>query len=151
MNIHRDFEEFLKLLIDEGVEFVIVGGYAVTFHGYIRATQDIDIFYRNSKDNLHLIQNALSKFGLSTTSGQLSEFENPGSIIRIGIAPVRIELINSISGFSFDEVWKSRVPGHYGKIPVFFISFQDLLKNKREAGRPKDLADIDELGGNREP
>ncbi len=148
MNIHKDFEEFLQLLNDEMVEYVIVGGYAVAFHGYVRATQDIDLFFRNSEKNILRIQKALLSFGISTTSEQLLEFKDPGSILRMGLPPVKIEMINSISGLSFNEVWENRNSGHYGTVPVNFISFEHLLKNKRESGRPKDIADIDELGGN---
>lgn len=150
MNIHKDFEEFLQLLSDEEVEFVIVGGYAVAFHGYVRATQDIDLFYKNSKENLLKIQTALFKFGIPTTSEQLIEFEEPGSIIRMGFPPVKIEMINSISGVSFEEVWNNCNSGLYGAVQVNFISYKDLLKNKKESGRPKDIADFDELGGNRD-
>ena len=67
----------------------------------------------------------------------------------MGIPPVRLELINNISGLSFDEVWHHRISGEYGTVPVNYISFPDLLKNKKASGRPKDLADFDELGGNR--
>jgi predicted nucleotidyltransferase len=148
MNIHKDFEEFLQLLNDEKVEYVIVGGYAVAFHGYVRATQDIDLFYKNSEKNILRIQKALQRFGISTSSEQLIEFKDPGSIIRMGFPPVKIEMINSISGLSFNEVWENRISGHYGTIPVNFISYGHLLRNKRESGRPKDIADFDELGGN---
>ncbi len=147
MNIHKDFEEFLQFLNDEKVKYVIVGGYAVAFHGYIRATQDIDLFYANTRKNILNIQKALKKFGITTTAEQLSEFEDPGSIIKMGFPPVKIEMINSISGLSFKEVWKHRIAGNYGDVPVDFISFEHLLKNKRESGRPKDIADFDELGG----
>ena len=148
MNIHEDFEEFLQLLNDEKVEYVIVGGYAVAFHGYVRATQDIDLFYKNSENNVLSIQKALLRFGIPTTSEQLIDFKDPGSIIRMGSPPVKIEMINSISGLSFNEVWKNKISGNYGTVPVHFISYEDLLKNKRESGRPKDIADFDELGGN---
>ena len=150
MNIHKDFEEFLQFLKEEKVDFVIVGGYAVAFHGYVRATQDIDLFFKNTQKNIRRINKALLRFGISTTKDQINEFQDPGSIIRIGIPPTRIEMINSISGLTFDEVWKRRVEGKYGNVPVNYISFSDLLKNKREIGRPKDLADVDELGGNRD-
>jgi predicted nucleotidyltransferase len=149
MNIHRDFEEFLKYLKDENAEFVIVGGYAVAFHGYVRATNDMDLFFRATDKNIFRIRNALKKFGLETTLEQVKEFTDPGSIIRMGIPPVRLELINNISGLSFDEVWEHRISGDYGAVPVYYISLEDLLKNKKESGRPKDLADFDELGGNR--
>jgi hypothetical protein len=149
MNIHEDFEEFLRLLNEESVEFVIVGGYAVAFHGYVRATQDIDLFYRNTKRNLQRIRKALYRFGIPTSYEQLIEFKESGSIIRMGFPPVQIELINAISGLTFTVVWKNRVAGYYGKVPVSFISLNDLLINKQVSARPKDVADYDELGGNR--
>lgn len=149
MNIHRDFEEFLRLLNEEGVEFVIVGGYAVAFHGYVRATDDMDLFFRNTEGNIERIRHALERFGIPTSDAHARDFADEGSIIRMGMAPLRLEMINAISGPGFDEVWDHRVHGVYGDTPVNYISRMDLLRNKRESGRPKDLADIDELGGNR--
>jgi len=149
MNIHEDFEEFLRLLVEQQVEFVIVGGYAVAFHGYVRATQDLDVFFHNTEDNIHRIVIALQKFGLEADNDMTAAFSDPGSIIRIGVAPVEIEMINAISGISFPEVWAKRVSGRYGSVAVNYISRHNLLTNKRASGRPKDLADLDELGGNR--
>jgi hypothetical protein len=149
VHIHEDFEEFLRLLGEEKAEFVVVGGYAVAFHGYVRHTDDMDLFFRNSPENIDRIRSALRRFGLPTTEQQASDFADPGSIIRLGIAPVRIEMINNITGLSFEEVWDRRVHGEYGETPVQFISRGDLLANKKASARAKDLADIDELGGNR--
>lgn len=149
MNIQEDFEEFLKLLVREKAEFVIVGGYAVAFHGYVRATQDLDIFFRNSDENIRKILSALKNFGLPPDESVLNALHDPGSIIRMGIPPVRIEMINMISGLSFDEVWKKRITGNYGVVAVSYISYKDLLTNKKASGRLKDLADFDELGGNK--
>ncbi|MBT3375139.1 MAG: hypothetical protein HN742_31025 [Lentisphaerae bacterium] len=149
MNIHEDFEEFLRLLVEQQVEFVIVGGYAVAFHGYVRATQDIDLFFRDTEDNVYRILPALQDFGLAVDESALQDFRDPGSIIRMGVPPVKIEMINTISGISFEEVWKGRVPGRYGGVEVDYISLPDLLTNKSASARPKDLADVDELGGNR--
>ena len=150
MNIHRDFEEFLQSLNGHDAEFVIVGGYAVAFHGYVRTTDDMDLFFRNTAENIDRIRKALKGFGIPTTDAQAREFAEVGSIVRMGLAPVRLEMINAISGLTFDEVWARRVTGTYGHTPVNYISRADLLHNKRESGRPKDLADVDELGGNRE-
>jgi predicted nucleotidyltransferase len=149
MNIHEDFEEFLRFLNEEKVEFVVVGGYAVAFHGYVRATNDMDLFFKNTKDNILKICRALGNFGIPTRGEHKKEFADPGSIIRVGVHPVRLEMINLISGVSFEKVWQSRVKGVYGDVPVNYISFKDLIKNKKASGRPKDLADVDELGGNR--
>lgn len=149
MNIHEDFEEFLRLLAAERVDFVIVGGYAVAFHGYIRATQDMYLLFRNTDDNVRRILPALRGFGLSVDESVLADFRDRSSIIRMGIPPVCIEMINTISGLTFEEVWERRVRGAYGSAPVDYISCRDLLTNKQASGRPKDLADVDELGGNR--
>jgi predicted nucleotidyltransferase len=149
MNIHKDFEEFLKYLTDEKVEFVIIGGYAVAFHGYVRATNDMDLFFKNSDKNILKIRNALNKFGISTSESDADEFKKSDTILRIGNPPVRIEMSNSISGIEFDDVWENKIKDMYGDVTVYYISFDDLLKNKKTSGRPKDLADYDELGGNR--
>ena len=149
MNIHKDFEEFLKYLTDEKVDFVIIGGYAVAFHGYVRATNDMDLFFKNSDKNILKIRNALNKFGISTSESDADEFKKSDTILRIGNPPVRIELSNSISGIEFDEVWANKIEDRYGDVTVYYISLDDLLKNKKTSGRPKDLADYDELGGNR--
>jgi len=149
VNIHKDFEEFLRLLGENCVEFVIVGGFAVAFHGYVRATQDIDIFFRNSDENVRKILRAVEDFGFSVDEAFLNTLREPGKIIRMGLPPIRIEMFNTISGCLFDEVWERRIAGNYGNVAVNYISYADLLINKKASGRPKDLADFDELGGNR--
>lgn len=150
MNIQDDFEEFLKLLIKHQVKFVLVGGYAVAFHGYVRTTQDMDIFFNDSDDNIRKIICALREFDFEVDDTLIEDLQDPGSIIRMGIPPVMIEMINRISGLSFSDVWEHRITGNYGAIPVNYISYDNLLINKKSAGRPKDLADIDELGGDRD-
>jgi len=149
MNIHKDFEEFLRLLGEESVEAVIVGGYAVAYYGYLRATNDLDVFFRATEENIRKLRRALERFGFPTDEAVVKEFAEPGMIVRMGVPPVRLELINAISGLDFDDVWEQRVRDSYGDTPVSFISLRDLLANKKAAGRPKDLADFDELGGNR--
>ncbi len=149
MNIHPDFEDFLKFLNDEAVDYLIVGGYAVAFHGYVRATNDMDLFFRNTEETIGRIVKALERFGIPTTEKDWKRFSAPGNIIRIGVPPVLLEMINNISGVEFDEAWEHRVKGSYGKTPVWYVSLPDLLRNKRLSGRPKDLVDFDELGGNK--
>ncbi len=139
----------MRLLDEKQVEFVIVGGYAVAFHGYVRTTQDMGIFFRSSDANARKVLCALLDFGLPVDETILNDLRDPGSIIRMGIPPVRIEMINRISGLSFDEAWERRIAGNYGDVAVNYISYDDLLVNKMASGRPKDLADVDELGGNR--
>ena len=149
MNTHEDFEEFLRLLGEHEVEFVIVGGYAVAFHGYVRTTQDLDLLYRASDVNIGRLRHTLADFGVPVGEDDMAGFRDPGSVIRMGLPPARIELINAVSGLTFDDIWERRVTGRYGSAKVCFISRGDLLANKRASGRPKDLADVDELGGNR--
>jgi len=145
MNIHDDFEEFLRFLTKANAKFVVVGGYAVAHHGYIRATGDLDIFYELSVENAEPISKALLEFGFSDSAIDRELFMKEGNIVRMGVSPERIELINRISGITFEEVWSNRIKGRYGDVEVFFISLENLLTNKRASGRPKDLIDVDEL------
>ncbi len=138
------FHEFLKLLASNGVDFTLIGGYAVAFHGFIRYTADIDILYRRTPENMENLKKTLMDFGFPISSLPDSLFE-PGQIIRIGVPPVRIELLNEISGVSPEEVWNHRVPGMYEKVKVHFIGLDELIRNKKAAGRPKDLQDLNEL------
>jgi hypothetical protein len=147
MNIHDDFEEFLRLLTERNVEYVVVGGYAVAFHGYVRHTKDLDILFRNDPANIANLRRALTDFGFPPESLERVAFSEQGKIIRMGVRPVMIELINVISGLSFDEVWKRRVEGQFGDRTVHYISKRDLLTNKKAAGRPQDIADYEELRG----
>ncbi len=145
MNTQQDFEEFLKLLEKNKVQYLIVGGYAVAFHGYPRFTQDIDIFYNNVKDNIKKIIDSLVEFGFSEKDLKEDIFIKKGNIIQFGIPPVRIDLINQIDGVSFEEAEKNKVRGKYGEIKVNFIGKKELIKNKNCTGRLKDKADIEEL------
>jgi hypothetical protein len=145
MNIHEDFEEFLKLLNKKKVEYIIVGGYAVAFHGYVRTTKDLDILFRNTPQNIHNLRSALNHFGFPADSLEDVAFSEQGKIIRMGVSPVMIELINAISGVTFEKAWKNRIRGSYGKVTAFYLSKPDLLKNKKASGRPQDIADIEEL------
>lgn len=145
MNIHEDFEEFLKLLNRKKVEYLIVGGYAVAFYGYVRLTKDLDILFHNSPQDIQRLKSALNGFGFPAHGLSDVAFSEKGKIIRMGVSPVMIELINAISGVSFETAWKNRVKGEYGRTKVFYLSKPDLLKNKSASGRPQDLADVAEL------
>jgi hypothetical protein len=145
MNIQKDFEEFLRLLNGKKVEYVIVGGYAVAFHGHVRFTKDLDILFRNSPQNIIKLRNVLNQFGFPGDSLEDVAFSEQGKVVRMGISPVMIELINAISGISFETAWNNRVQGPFGAVKVNFLSKKDLLKNKKAAGRKQDLADIEKL------
>jgi len=148
MNIQQDFEELLKLLEEHKVEYLIVGGYAVAFHGYPRFTKDIDIYYNISAINIQRLQKALEKFGFPTKDLPSELFYSKGNIITFGIEPVRVDIINEISGVEFNDAWKKRVRGNYGTTKVNFINKTDLIKNKTSTPRLQDKADAEKLSEN---
>ena len=145
MNTQQDFEELLRLLEKNNVRYLIIGGYAVAFHGYPRFTQDIDIFYYDSKDNIKKIIKSLVEFGFQESDFKEDVFLEKGNIIQFGITPVRIDLLNEINSVTFIEAEKNKIRGNYGKIKVNFIGKKELIKNKNSTGRLKDKADIEEL------
>ncbi len=145
MKVEKDYAEFLKLLNEFNVKYLIVGAYAVTFYSEPRNTGDIDIFIENSKKNAKKIINVLTKFGFESLEITENDLIKKDIIIQLGISPVRIDLITSISGIKFDEAYKTKVEGKLGSVQTNFISLQLLIKNKEESGRKKDLADLETL------
>src|SRR4030042_5000414 len=147
MNIQPDFEELLRLLEENNVEYLIVGGYAVAFHGYPRFTKDIDIFFNASTDNIHNMRLALIAFGFTEQELPKDIFQNEGNIITCGVEPSRIDIMSDIDGVEFAASWKNRVRATYGDIEVNFIGRSDLIQNKRSTDRLQDKADAEELSG----
>lgn len=145
MNIHPDFEELLRLLDAHSVDYMIVGGYAVAFHGYPRFTKDIDIFYDSSPANAERAQQALLAFGFPATDLPLDLLAAKGNIITFGVAPTRVDFVSEIAAVEFADARLNTVRGRYGHIEVVFIGRDDLLKNKRATGRTRDLGDAEEL------
>ena len=146
MEVHPDFKEFLELFNKHQVEYLIVGGYALAFHGAPRFTGDIDIFIYANPENAEHVLDALEEYGFESSDLTVEDFTSYNKVIQLGTPPVRVDIITSLTGVSWDEVIKSKVPGSYGGVPVFFISKSDFIKNKRAIGRMKDLADIEALG-----
>ena len=142
-----NFEDFLKLLNENKVRYLIVGGYAVGYHGFVRATGDLDIFVERSEDNASRILQSYLQFGFKEKDVNPGLFLTEGNIVRIGFPPVRIELMNSISGVEFKDCIEKAEFADMGSIEVPFIDFENLIRNKRASGRPKDLIDIDALKG----
>jgi hypothetical protein len=135
------------LLEKNNVEYVLVGGYAVAFHGFPRFTKDLDIFFRNSEDNVVKIKRVLIEFGFPEEQLPDSLFFETGNIIQFGVSPLRVDIINEIDGVSFDEALKNRVRGKYGDLEVNFLGINELIKNKETSGRPQDLVDAKKLRG----
>ena len=140
-----DFSEFLKLLNENKVRYLLVGGHAVGYHGHVRGTADMDIWVDREGDNAVRIVAALAEFGFRGPDVSAQLFEEPDRIIRLGVPPVRIELLSSISGVTFDECYSSRVVAEWDDVKVDVISREMLQRNKQASGRPKDLDDLDNL------
>jgi hypothetical protein len=147
--LNEDFRDLLVLLADHGVDFVIVGAYALGFHGAPRASGDIDVFVRPSQQNAQRVLQALTAFGapLSSHGVTTADLTRPGTVYQVGVPPRRIDILTQISGVEFDEAWESRVPAGVEGRTVHFIGREAYLKNKDAAGRPKDIADAARLRG----
>lgn len=145
--LHEDYRDLRVLFADASVEFVIVGAYALAFHGAPRASGDIDLFVRPSLANAQRAFDALARFGAPLESAGVTagDFAQPGAVYQIGLPPRRIDVLTEISGVTFDEAWTSRVVGEVEGRTVGFIGRAALLKNKEASGRPKDIADAARL------
>ncbi len=145
IELHPDFKDFLRLLNSHDVRYMLVGGYAVGYHGYPRATGDMDIWIETSESNSKKLAIVFTEFGMPSDTITDSLFLEKDKVIRMGVPPVRIEVITGASGVNFNECFSRRDVIEFDGIPINFISLQDLKKNKRAAGRYKDLEDLDHL------
>jgi predicted nucleotidyltransferase len=145
MITQQHFEELLKLLEENQVEYVVVGGYAVAFYGYPRFTKDIDIFFRNSEPNVKRIKKALISFGFTDKDLPDDLFYEKGNIIQFGIEPLRVDIINEIDGVNIEDALKNSIRGKYGKVEINFIGINELIKNKESTGREQDIIDAKKL------
>jgi hypothetical protein len=146
MEVQNDFKELLELFNAHNVQYLIVGGYALAYHGAPRYTGDIDIFVKSDSQNAALILKALDDFGFGKVGLKVEDFTNKDNIVQLGYPPVRIDIITSISGVSWGDACKSRERGYYGDVPVYYIGRDQYIRNKKASGRQKDLADIEVLG-----
>lgn len=146
MEIQQEFKELLELFNAHKVEYIIVGGYALAFHGAPRYTGDMDIWVRPDSVNAKRVMVALDEFGFGSVGLQASDFESPHKVIQLGVPPVRVDIITSLTGLFWEEAFTSRVVGKYGNVPVHYIGRKQFILNKREIGRKKDLADLEALG-----
>ncbi len=145
MLLSKDLREFIKCLNSNGVDYLVVGALAVSWHGFPRYSADIDLFLRASPQNADRILTALREFGFGNLSLTVNDLLTPAQVIQLGYEPNRIDLLTSISGVDFEDAWQSRVGGHLDGIPVHFIGLDALLRNKEASGRGKDRIDAEEL------
>ena len=146
LTLPPDFKEFLKLLKEHDVRYLLIGGYAVGYHGYARATEDMDIWVAIHPENAQKIFSALKDFGLNDPNLTPELFLQKPKIIRMGFPPMRLEITTSISGVEFDECYQTRIVDQIDDIEVNLIDLENLKKNKTASGRTKDMADVEKLG-----
>lgn len=143
--LNQDFREFIQSLNDNHVRYLVVGGYAVAFHGHPRYTKDIDVWIEMSAENASNVVAALEQFGFGSLGLRESDFLTPDQVIQLGHPPSRIDLLCTVSGVSFAECYESRVMVEIDGVPVNFINLENLRKNKAASGRHQDLADLENL------
>ncbi len=145
LELPQDFKELFEYLNAEKVEYLLIGGYAVIAYGYVRNTSDIDVVVSDGIENATRLMRSLANFGFSETELKTELFTVPDSVVRMGIEPMKIEVLNYLKGVDFVDAYSRRNSVRVEDVDVDLIALPDLLANKRDVGRPKDIVDADEL------
>lgn len=145
MTLDQDFEDFVSLLNKHDVAYMVVGGYALAFHGKPRHTGDLDIWIETSESNAEKMCAVLVDFGMASLSLSKSDFLEEGTITQIGYPPLRIDILNEIDGVNFREAYANKLIIDVEGMPVNYIGLDDLIKNKKASGRHQDISDIKSL------
>jgi len=143
--INKDFKEFIELLNKNNVKYLVVGGYALAFHGYPRYTKDLDIWLWVDEENANNLLTVLEDFGFSSLSLKQEDFLSPGYVVQLGQPPGRIDLLTSVTGLEFEPCYASRVTIEIQGAKIDFIDLESFKKNKKAVGRYQDLADLENL------
>lgn len=143
--LQTDLREFVELLLEKKIDFVVVGAYAVAFHGHPRYTRDIDFLVRSTPESAERLTLLINEFGFGALQVKETDFYNPELMIQLGYEPNRIDILTQIDGLTFEEVWNTKVEGFLDGLPVFFIDLKSLIRNKSATGRPKDGYDVEAL------
>ena len=143
--INKDFKEFIELLNKNSVRYLVVGGYALAFHGYPRYTKDIDLWVWVNEENAKNLVASLEQFGFSSLDIKVDDFLTPGYVVQLGQPPGRIDLLTSVTGLDFEECYESRVCFEIEDCEIDFLDIESFKKNKRAVGRYQDLADLENL------
>lgn len=144
-----DFDRIVASLNKHQVEFMIIGGFAVVYHGHMRATKDLDLYIRRTEENAEKTVAALEEVGFGSPEMTPKVFTADNGI-SLGARPLQIDIISNLRGIDFNEAWSRREIGSFGRETVNYISREDLIRNKRAAGRPLDLDDARELEAGRD-
>ena len=145
MVITQDFKEFIESLNGNDVKYLVIGGFAVAFHGHPRYTKDLDIWVNSTNSNVKKLLKALNDFGFGSLGLTLEDFLNPENVIQLGCPPNRIDLVTEINGVNFELCYVQKVETQIDGLKVNFIDLKNLKKNKRATGRTQDLADLENL------
>lgn len=146
MMLYQDFQELLCALNDHNVEYLLIGGYAVSVHSEPRATKDLDIWIRTDRENSVAVFKALAAFGAPLAGFTPEDFNDaPRSVFQMGVPPHRIDILQAIDGVNFDEAWQTRIETQIDGVPVHLISSEMLIRNKLASGRPRDLLDVEDI------
>ena len=138
----QDFIDFIELLNQHSVDYMVVGAHALAFHGRPRHTGDLDVWIKPSQENATKIVSVLAEFGFSSLGLAEEDFLKESYVTQLGYPPLRIDILNTISGVQFDEAYANKVDGEVDGLDVKFINITDFIKNKEASGRQKDLGDI---------
>ena len=145
MVLSPDFREFIQSLNDNGVRYLVVGGYAVAFYGYPRYTKDLDVWIEMSEENARRMVKALDQFGFGSLGLTVEDFLTPDQIIQLGYPPNRIDILTTLPGVEFSDCYPFRTVVDVEGLPVKFIDLDNLKRTKRASGRFQDLADLENL------
>jgi hypothetical protein len=140
-----DFRELLLAFNAANVEYLLVGAHALAVYGHVRATKDLDVWIRPEKNNADRVIAALTSFGAPLIDLSRDDLTSSGTVFQIGVPPLRIDLLTTIDGVEFEEAWSDRVTTQFAGLPVFVISRERLIVNKKASGRLQDLADVEQL------
>ncbi|MFZ5515566.1 MAG: nucleotidyltransferase [Candidatus Zhuqueibacterota bacterium] len=143
--LNQDYKEMLSMLLENEVEFLLVGAYAMAAHGFPRATGDLDIFIRPSEENAKRVFQSLANFGAPMEKIGIEDFARRGTIFQIGVIPRRIDIINDIDGVLFDDAYEDKDIVNIEGLNIPIISKHKLIINKKATGREKDRLDADRL------
>jgi len=145
MAFNKDFKEFIQLLNDHEVLYLVVDGYAVAFHGYPRYTKDIDLWIWLDKGNAEKLLNVLDDFGFGSLDLKVEDFISPEQVLQLGSPPNRIDILTDLKGIDFKQCYSSRVEFSIEGTKINFIDLGNLKKTKKATGRHQDLADLENL------
>jgi hypothetical protein len=146
METQREFEKLLALFNAHKVEYVVVGGYALAFHGAPRVTGALDLLVKPERPNAERILAALDEFDFASMQLTRADFMMPNNLVQLGEPPVQVDIMTTLTGVSWEHAAAGKVPTQYGATPIYVVSRDDFIANKRALGRKRDLADLEAIG-----